>query len=70
MRNLYLLFMLLLSFSIEVMADEYISVNNTFQNPYNNQLSAGGRNFVTESDIQNKGLWEQFLLMEPIMLSD
>ncbi len=60
MKNLWLLFILLLNSSVAAVADDYISVNNYIQNPYNNQISAGGRNFVTESDIQNKGLWEQF----------
>lgn len=40
--------------------DEYISPNNYIQNPYNHMLTAGGRHMVTESDITDKGLWEQF----------
>lgn len=40
--------------------DKYISVNNYIQNPYNHMLTAGGRNMITESDITNKSLWQQF----------
>jgi hypothetical protein len=53
MKNLWLA-SIMLSISTFAQADDYISVNNYIQNPYNNQISAGGRNFVTESDIQNK----------------
>lgn len=40
--------------------DKYISPNNYIQDPYNHMLTAGGRHMVSESDVSNKGLWEQF----------
>ena len=41
--------------------DRYISVNNYIQNPYNNMITGGTRHMVTESDVQNKNIVEQFL---------
>lgn len=38
----------------------YISPNNYTQDPFNYMLTAGGRHQVTESDVTNKGLWNQF----------
>lgn len=41
--------------------DRYISVNNYIQDPYNHLITGGGRHKVTESDIANKNIVEQFL---------
>ncbi len=40
--------------------DDYISVNNYIMNPYNHAPSGGGTQHLTESDVTNKGLWDQF----------
>ncbi len=44
----------------EAYHDDYINVNNYPMNPYNHSPSGGGTQKITESDILNKGLWEQF----------
>lgn len=44
----------------EAYHDDYIDVNNYPMNPYNHSPSGGGTQKITESDIANKGLWEQF----------
>lgn len=41
--------------------DAYISPNNYIQDPFNHMLTAGGHQSITESDVANKSLWDQFL---------
>jgi len=43
-----------------VFADDYISVNNYIQNPFNGQPSGGGTQVITESTIANDNVWEKW----------